>query len=384
MKLKKDTKFNAVILQRFVPRYRVAVFKMITNNDCFDCKVIHGENLPGLKAKNSEDLSGLKAIKLKSRKIRFFQRELVWHVGLLRELINNNPSVIVCEAESHFLGYSVAIFYKFFLNRNVKLIQWCFFSLPGVNTERSFVHYLVKKIARSQFNGFISYAAYGKKILQSMGVKDRVISVATNVCDTNYFLSKDAANGYSNGQIRERLNLGENFIVSYIGTVDFNKNPGLMLSIANKMRDRNVTFLIVGDGKDLKKLQDICAYESLNNVSFAGRVSNIEDYYRVSDVVVIPGRGGIVISESMCFGTPVVVFQADGVELDLITNNKSGILLSRGGVDDFVGAIQKLELSPELCTTMGFESKRVIEDKYNTEHMASMVIKAIQEVKHEI
>ena len=37
-----------------------------------------------------------------------------------------------------------------------------------------------------------------------------------------------------------------------------------------------------------------------------------------ADVVVVPGRGGIVISEAMVHGVPVIVHQADGTEYELV------------------------------------------------------------------
>ena len=106
---------EVVILQRFIPAYRVAVFEEIAEKALFKITYVIGDNIDGIKARNSENLSNLNFIKLNSKGLKVFNRTLVWHIGLLKTLIRLKPKVIVCEAESHLLGYLIAIIYKILL-----------------------------------------------------------------------------------------------------------------------------------------------------------------------------------------------------------------------------------------------------------------------------
>ena len=90
-----------------------------------------GEDVPNTKIKSGPDLRGINYRKLKTLFLPLNARTLQWHVGLVGELRKFNPDVILCEGESHFVGYLQAIGYKYLFNRRVALMHWCFISLPG-------------------------------------------------------------------------------------------------------------------------------------------------------------------------------------------------------------------------------------------------------------
>ena len=108
---------EVVILQRFIPAYRVAVFEEITEKALFKITYVIGDNIDGIKARNSENLSNSNFIKLNSKGLKVFNRTLVWHIGLLKTLIRLKPKLL-SEAESHLLGYLIAIIYKILLLGN--------------------------------------------------------------------------------------------------------------------------------------------------------------------------------------------------------------------------------------------------------------------------
>lgn len=117
----------------------------------------------------------------------------------------------------------------------------------------------------------------------------------------------------------------------------------------------------------------------MSNITVTGRVTeSLAHYYRASDVVVIPGRGGIVISEAMCFGLPVVVHQADGVEHDLVRQGVTGTILSSGSIEDFAGELLRLSESPDSVREMGKNAQRLILETFNTKTMAAAVVSAVE------
>jgi glycosyltransferase involved in cell wall biosynthesis len=372
-------KLNAVILQRVIPTYRVSVFKYITNDPNLDVSLVIGEDLKEFKTKSAGDLTGIKYKRLAAKAIVVNGRIFTWHKKLLHTLRQIAPDVIICEAESHFLGYLTAIFYKFFFSPNTKLVMWCFFVLPGSKRERSLLHRYIKALSRRFFDGFISYATMGKKYLQSIGVNGSRVAVAVNVCDTNKFLEMDSKLTLDKIATKEILGVDGKFVVTYVGTLDDVKRPELVLEISRLLEVNDFHFFLVGDGPLKSALSAVIYEKNILNVTITGKITdNLSLYYRASDIVIIPGRGGIVISESMCFGVPVLVYQADGVEHDLVIQNQTGIITDNGSPCDFATQIKNLSCDIAHVEQMGAMARELIIGKYNTNSMANEVIQTIK------
>jgi glycosyltransferase involved in cell wall biosynthesis len=198
------------------------------------------------------------------------------------------------------------------------------------------------------------------------------------VCDTKKFLDKSASLKLTKREAKIKLNLDTKFVVSFIGTLDLVKRPALIIELARTLRNENIHFLIIGEGPLRKQLQDEVHKSDLTNVTITGRISDaISLYYRATDLTILPGRGGIVISESMCFSTPVIAYQADGTELDLVLNNDTGVILPSGDIDLFSKCIKALSGDLDRCEQMGINAKHLILSKMNTANMASTVLQAV-------
>ena len=368
-----------LILQRVIPNYRVCVFKEITANKIHDISLIIGQDLNGSKAKNAGDLSGIKYTLLPARGINLFGRFLTIHIGLLSTIKKACPDIIVCEAESHFLGYLTAIFYKFFFDRKTKLILWCFYALPGKSRKRSAFHALIKRFVRVYFDGFISYGDYGKKHLITNNIPEHKITVAVNVCDTKLFLEKDAALDISKEEAKKKLGVENRFVASFVGTLDSVKKPDLILELARRFEGEQFHFFIIGTGPLEDSLRYSTTVDEILNVTITGRVTDrLAEYYRASDVVLLPGRGGIVISEAMCFGVPVIVHQADGVEYNLVHNGLTGTILRSGDVNDFEAELRNLSRFPRRSIELGKNARHMIINSFNTHSMATSILSAIE------
>lgn len=373
---------KAIILQRVIPDYRAAVFREITANENNDISLIIGQSIASAKAKNSNDLSGIKFKQLATNNICIFGRVFVWHVGLLKELRKENPDVIICEAESHFLGYLSAIIYKLFISPRTRLIMWCFYALPGKVHERSFFHSWVKKCARLCFDGFISYTSFGKKQLMASGISEDKITVAVNVCDTELLINKNKSLSITKEDAKRRLGVEDKFVVTYVGTVDEAKKPELVIELAMLFQSKAFHFFIIGSGPLERQIRARVAELRLRNITLTGRVvEDLPTYYRATDVVVIPGRGGIVISESMCFGVPVVVHQADGVEHDLIRHGVTGAILDSGDVSDFERELLAFADAPDRVKQLGQNAYLLVQNTFSTKLMANSVISSIERFK---
>tara|TARA_Y100000768_G_C23989675_1_gene691411 strand:+ start:446 stop:1591 length:1146 start_codon:yes stop_codon:yes gene_type:complete len=367
---------RVLILQRVIPSYHVELFKRVTSLENIICKIIIGTDTPKLKAKNASNLNGIDYEILPSKIISLLGRKIAYHKGLLNSLKKNKPSVLICEAESHIMGYLTALIYKYFYDKKVKLVLWCFFTLPGKKSlYKTLIIENYKLIIRKMFDRFLSYHSLGKNFLISKGISEERIVVALNVCDTVHLLkSSKKLLMLEKSDIKKKLGFKNKFIVSYVGTIDTAKNPKKMLEIAYNMDNPNIHFIILGDGPELTNLISMQNEMGLKNVTIFGKISKgLYEYYRSSDIVIVPGRGGIGISEAMCFNLPVITYQADGVELDLVLNKETGFIVKEGDVDEYLKIINMLYESPIELKRIGKNARNLILNNYNIENMVKQI-----------
>ena len=163
----------------------------------------------------------------------------------------------------------------------------------------------------------------------------------------------------------------------YVGTLHQSKRPGLMLDLAYALPHGEYSFVLVGSGACLESLRARVSNERAANVYLPGRVTrDLGWYYRAADVLLIPGRGGIVISEAMAFSLPVVVHHADGTEYDLVRDGLTGFHLADGTCEHFQHALRSLHDDPQRCAKMGAEGRRQLERCWSTDNMVRQIWRA--------
>jgi glycosyltransferase involved in cell wall biosynthesis len=368
---------KVAVLQRVCPSYRVPLFKQLSNLTDYQFCLFIGDDIPNSKVKNAQNLEGILFKKLKTSFLKLGNRVFPWHRNLLAELKVFSPDVILCEAESHFLGYLIAILYRFIYKKNTALMYWCYIDLPGKIENPNSINAQIKRFFRSFFSAFILYSSYGKNTLLRQGFSDEQIFVTTNVGDVENFLSNSDAMLETPSEARIKLKLPDFFTVLYVGTLDKNKHPEVMVELAKYFRDKPINFVILGSGEMFENLKTEITAANLNNISTPGRITNeLFLYYRASSVMLIPGRGGIAISEAMAFGIPVITYQADGTEFDLIRNKVTGIILNDNKIEDFIIAIEYLIGENEKCVSIGAAAQKLVRDNYNTKNMVDTISKA--------
>jgi glycosyltransferase involved in cell wall biosynthesis len=365
------------ILQRVCPGYRTALFSKLSADEDWHVKLFIGESIPNSKVNNTPDLGGIRFEKLKTSFVKFGHRILPWHRNLVEELKKFDPDVILCEGESHFLGYLQAIWYKRFVNKKVRLIHWCFISLPGEPLVKPGMAGKIKGFTRKYFDAHLLYSSFSKDRLRDLGVSDKKIFVAANVGDVQKFLTMSDKLSMSATEARSRLKLPDKFTVLYTGTLDANKRPEMLLDLARVCDPEKFNFVLLGAGELLQSLRERADQEKLSNVFLPGRVSDeLSMYFRASNAMIVPGRGGIVISEGMAFGLPVITHQADGTEYDLIRNDETGFILKHGDVADFRNVIELLQKNSDRCTAMGKAARTLLENNYTTKNMVDQIKRA--------
>lgn len=365
---------KVVVLQRLIPSYRINLFYELSQLEHIDISFLISKQSRGkARQANFTELQSLNYIALESKLFGFFGRDLVFQPNLIKELLNIQPDVIICEAESHFISYLQAIIFKIFFKRNVKLVYWCFIALPGRSYNKLSFNEIVKSITRYFFNHFLLYSSFSKKELLSRGISNNKITVAVNVCDTKTFLYKK----YNNSSINNKK-----IIFGFIGSFTKPKNIITLVHAANILKyDSNIHFVLTGDGVEKESIEKNIEKLKIKNITVLPYSDDVIEAYDSIDCFVLPGRGGMAISEAMCRGKPVIAYQADGVEYDLIQENNNGWLLEKGDSEYLAMAIRRAsKLGKTKLSEMGLAGRQLILKNFNTMNMVHKIENMVHKI----
>lgn len=113
---------------------------------------------------------------------------------------------------------------------------------------------------------------------------------------------------------------------------------------------------IYGEGDERDSLQSLIDGKGLKNVSIHPFVPNISEKFVEADFYVLSSRFegfGLVITEAMECGLPVVAFNCQSGPSEIITDGKDGILVKNGDVGALADAMQRLMDDAPLRLAMG-------------------------------
>lgn len=85
-----------------------------------------------------------------------------------------------------------------------------------------------------------------------------------------------------------------------------NRNPEDLLQLARKL-DNSYHIIIIGPGLNE---QDISQISLMDNIEYLGAIYNqttVSEYYKLSDIFVMPGAIGLAINQALYFSTPCIV-----------------------------------------------------------------------------
>lgn len=165
---------------------------------------------------------------------------------------------------------------------------------------------------------------------------------------------------------RKMLELNDEKILLYVGTLEKRRNPLFLIEILNNLSD-DYHLIIVGNGILKEEIKTNIKYRKLEKrCHLLGKLSQEElpSLYKTADIFLLPSDYeifGMVILESMYFGTPVISTHTAGAE-SIITSGKDGIILEKKDVSIWCNNIIRMMDDTDLLESMGNEAKKTIEN----------------------
>jgi glycosyltransferase involved in cell wall biosynthesis len=172
--------------------------------------------------------------------------------------------------------------------------------------------------------------------------------------------------------------IGQEVVFSLVGRVTKSKGHYDVVEALRLLpRELNYKCLIVGEGKDKQKLQELAANYGLDDkVVFCGFQNNIPAVMRASDVILLPSHRepfAITILEAMFSRRPLLVSDSGGTP-EAITNGREGIVFPVRNVAALAGGMESLVLDEGLRQRLG-------EQAYRTAHGRFLLARMIKDTE---
>lgn len=180
--------------------------------------------------------------------------------------------------------------------------------------------------------------------------------------------------------IRDKYNIKQDdFVMAIVARIKNLRNKGHqdLLEMMNKYtKARKWHLLVIGKGKGMFKLKSLIKeYKLENNVHCIGHVDNVEDFVRLSDVVVLPSdfeTFGLALAEGMAMGKAGVAYNIGGIP-EIIKDKENGFLVKYKDIDDLYDKLSLLAGDRLLCKSLGMNAYNDIKNNLSVERMMDKI-----------
>ncbi|HHW87796.1 MAG TPA: glycosyltransferase family 4 protein [Chloroflexi bacterium] len=222
--------------------------------------------------------------------------------------------------------------------------------------------------------------------LEARGVPKKKLYFTPNFVDVEWLkpLPKDNAFAREHG-------LDNKFVIFYAGNIGLSQGLEILTKVAVDFEaDRDVVFLVIGDGAARLHLEQAVKDSGLQNICLLPfqPYRRVPETYATADVSISPMKLGFSydtvpskIYTAMAAGRPVVAAaESDTETAMLIQESSAGLVVTPESAQEMIDAIKQLRNSPELATWMGQNARRWVVAHYSKTAVIDAYDKAIRRV----
>ncbi len=174
-------------------------------------------------------------------------------------------------------------------------------------------------------------------------------------------------------ELRQKYQLNAKFIACIVGRIEHKKGQHIVVDAVAKLLKQGVDIqlVIAGDAMTAAYLQEL--KQDINNrgladkIIFTGFLSDASAVMQLSDVVILATEHetfGMVLVEAMQAGICVIASDRGG-PLEIIEDNKTGLLFKSFDADDLSEKILNLYKNPDLRQSYALAGQKRAEEKFN-------------------
>lgn len=292
-----------------------------------------------------------------------------------------NFKAIIEKYNSKLIIQFVWLRYKFLIPfmlwtklKGIKIILWS----HGINLQnknqpiKNQLYYLRQKLA----DALIIYTPEQKKYLRT---NDKKVFVANNTLDFNSLPQINI----SKQQLKKKHNLYNKDVILCVGRMNTNNRKVNHLIELSKLINDNIEIIVIGPGVNKEDEERI---KQLPRIQYLGPIFNqkiVCEYYKLSDVFVMPGAIGLAVNQSFFYGTPVIIEDVEqGPEAYYLKDGVNGFYYKKGNVIDLMEKIYTV-LKNENFKLFSKNARQTILEEASSLKMLKGFIDAINYVSNE-
>jgi len=211
--------------------------------------------------------------------------------------------------------------------------------------------------------------------LIAKGIEAERISFIANGVDPSMFVPEE-----SGAAIRSQFGLQGKFVVTYAGAIGMANDLDVLVNAAALLKDRtDIRILIVGEGKERRRLEGMARQLGSDNIAFTGAFpkSQMHNVLAASDACIGILRNIAMfkttypnkIFDYMAASRPTLL-AIDGVIRQVIEDARGGIYVPPGDPMALANAIRDLADNPVEARDMGARARRYVVEHFNREDQA--------------
>jgi glycosyltransferase involved in cell wall biosynthesis len=339
---------KVIIIQRILSHYRMPFFVALHRELAhagIELQLIYGQEYPGTVPR-SEVLEYPWAIRIENRYLNTPIGRLVWQ-PCLRQL-KDSDLIIFEQANSLLLNYWLMI------RRMLGEYQLAFWG-HGRNFQARSSHSLSEDLKQwliMHVDWWFAYTATSAEIVRESGFSPERITVLKNAIDTKELGA--ALTGVTQSELldlRTQLDLPNNHVGLYCGSMYPDKHLDFLLTACQLIRQRINDFhvIFIGNGPDQWKVER--AAEEHHWIHYVGpKIKQARAlYFKVSQVLLMPGSVGLAIVDSFIAETPLFTtnIPVHGPEISYLEQGVNGVMTTFA-VDNYADAVARFFESDEL------------------------------------
>jgi glycosyltransferase involved in cell wall biosynthesis len=360
-----------VITHEVVFRFRLPIFRRLAAHPALDVKILAGSGDSGTKLANAAHLDDLDVkilwtwrkyvVSTGRRVLLTINPSLPWHLFRLR------PDVLLVQGGMLFNNLATLLYARV---TGTPIVWWSLGEIEGRQFKGLSALYrrMVRWVERraTLYAGFSSVAI--NYFLKEGYPPNRCYNLV-NVVDTEAVRRHALSCRDKIAPLRRCLGLEGQKVVLFVGSMTQTKGLASLLAAWARLRDhtQSVRLVLVGDGPERARCQRLAQDLGIaDRVVFVGAVyDDVAVYFQLADLFVMPGTGGLAISDAMVHGLPVIAAIGDGVEVDLIDQGQNGFRIPPNDTEALTQALGYCLGHPERLDRMAAHSLAIIRERAN-------------------
>lgn len=346
-------------------KYRVEILRRLAKEINGEVEILTtGVSKPDKLSEKSFSVKTFRSLLPLKMKVSFFP-------GAIGYLFSHRPSaVLAVNNTTQFTEYMALLVCKLM---GIPFIWWTHGydharALPSLpqKLKSAYALFFLKRA-----DAVITFSEKGREYLVSKGVQAKHVFTAPNTLLTDDIIARkeELERNHTKAELKEVLGVARtDRVLLFTGRLNTRKRVGNAIKALKYLggTGENIKLVVVGDGPDLTRLQELARRMAPGKVIFLGALYDdklLDRWFSVADLYVMPGYVGLAIVHAFCFGLPFVCEEDldHGPEFQYLKNGVNGICVERDNV-----------------RALGEGMKSLLRDEDRRARMSAMALQAAQ------